>query len=57
MPRLIRKSLMRTHGMLLLALGGYWHGAWSLAAGVEEAEVMSTSIWCRTGERTGGAIR
>lgn len=40
MPRVIRKSLMRRHGMLQLALGGYWRGAWSLAAGVEDAEVM-----------------
>jgi hypothetical protein len=40
MPRVIRKSLMRRHGMLLLALGGYWRGAWSLAAGAEDADVM-----------------
>ena len=40
MPRVIRKSLMRTHGLLLLALGGYWRAAWSVAAGVEDAEVM-----------------
>ena len=26
--------------MLLLALGGYWRGAWSLAAGADDAEVM-----------------
>jgi hypothetical protein len=40
MPRVIRRSLMRTHGIILLALGGYWHAAWSSAAGVEDAEVM-----------------
>jgi hypothetical protein len=40
MPRVIRKSLMRKHGMLLMALGGYWRGAWSLAAGVDDTEVL-----------------
>ena len=44
MPRVMRKSLMKTHGMLLLGLGGFWRGAWSLAAGLNDAEVKQVLL-------------